>query len=69
MKIQIKVTPRAEKEEIISDADGRIIVRVKERAEKGKANAAVLRALVRHFGKKVRITSGFSGRRKIVEIL
>ncbi len=67
MKLQIKVLPGAKKEEV-SELDGQLLVRVKAPANKCKANAAVVHALEKHFGKKVRITAGFSGRKKIVEV-
>ena len=68
MKIQIKVIPNSKKEEVLAAGEQQLLVRVKERAEKGKANLAVERALEKHFRRKVRITAGFSGRKKIVEV-
>ncbi|HIH18277.1 MAG TPA: DUF167 domain-containing protein [Nanoarchaeota archaeon] len=67
MKIQIKVSPGAKKEEVLAGEDGQLLVRVKASAEKGKANAAVEKLLGKYLGKGVRITSGFSSRKKIVE--
>lgn len=64
--VQIKVIPGAKKEEV---AEGEpLIVRVKERAEKGKANEAVIRLLSHYFKAKVRIIRGEKSRRKLVEI-
>ncbi|MGB9797203.1 MAG: DUF167 domain-containing protein [bacterium] len=43
-------------------------MKVKEPAEKGRANDAVVRLLSRYFKGKVRIIRGESKRRKVVEI-
>jgi len=70
MKIGIKVIPRSSKEEIVKTDEG-YLVRVKAQPREGKANEAVIRLVAEHFGvtrSQVRITSGLSGRNKIVEI-
>jgi hypothetical protein len=64
--LEIKVIPSAGREEIIEGEP--LVVKVKEPAEKGKANEALIRLLSRHFGGKVRIIRGETQRRKIVEI-
>ena len=64
--LEIKVIPCAGKEEIIEGEP--LVVKVREPAEKGKANKAVVRLLSRHLGAKVRIIRGETKRRKIVEI-
>lgn len=46
-------------------------VSVKEQAEKGKANAAILRALAKYFDlapSRLRIVSGHTSKNKLVEI-
>lgn len=51
--------------------DGSFLVWVKEPAEKGKANKAVIKALAKYFGvaqSEVKIVSGFSSKQKILEI-
>ena len=71
MKIQVKVTPRAKRPGIETAADGTLIVKVREPAEDGRANAAVVEALAEHFHiakSAVRIVHGHSSRRKLVEI-
>ena len=68
MKIQIKVIPNSRKEEVLAAGEQQLLVRVKERAEKGKANVAVVKLLEKHFRRKVRITAGHSSRKKIVEV-
>ncbi|MDD5398084.1 MAG: DUF167 domain-containing protein [Dehalococcoidia bacterium] len=70
MKIGIKVIPRSSREEIVK-TDGGYLVRVKAQPKEGKANEAVIKLVAEHFGvarSEVRITSGLSGRNKIVEI-
>lgn len=64
--IEIKVVPNSKTEEII-EADP-LIVRVKEPPTKGKANKAVVKLLSRYFSANVRIVSGTTSRKKIVEI-
>ncbi|MGB9607532.1 MAG: DUF167 domain-containing protein [bacterium] len=64
--IEVKVIPNAGKEEIIEGEP--LIVKVKEPAEKGRANDAVVRLLSRYFKGEVRIIRGESKRRKVVEI-
>ncbi|KKS44104.1 MAG: hypothetical protein UV07_C0014G0015, partial [Candidatus Azambacteria bacterium GW2011_GWB1_42_17] len=44
---------------------------VKEPPVKGRANAAIIEALAKHFGvslSKVRLISGFASRQKVIEI-
>ncbi len=70
MKIGIKVIPRSSREEIVKTDDG-YLVRVKAQPKEGKANEAVIKLVAEHFGvtrSQVCITSGLSGRNKIVEI-
>jgi len=70
MKIGIKVIPRSSREEIVKTNEG-YLVRVKAQPKEGKANEAVIKLVAAHFGvarSQVRITSGLSGRNKIVEI-
>ncbi|MFA5078162.1 MAG: DUF167 domain-containing protein [Dehalococcoidia bacterium] len=70
MKIGIKVIPRSSREEIVKTDEG-YLVRVKAQPKEGKANEAVIKLVAEHFRvtrSQVRITSGLSGRNKIVEI-
>lgn len=66
MKLKIKVIPNSKKEEIIEGNP--LIVKVRESAEKNKANIAVINLLSRHFKKRIKIVSGFASRKKIIEI-
>jgi len=70
LKIGIKVIPRSSREEIVKTDEG-YLVRVKAQPKEGKANEAVIKLVAEHFRvtrSQVRITSGLSGRNKIVEI-
>jgi len=68
MRITIEVKTGAKEEKITELSEDRYHVQVKERRKKGKANAAVLKLLRRHFGKPVHIISGITSSTKIVEI-
>jgi hypothetical protein len=69
VKLTVRVTPRAKKDEVIPGDPLR--VRVTAAPVDGKANAAVCRLLAKHYGVRrsaVRVVSGESGRTKIVEV-
>jgi len=71
MRLQIRVTPRAKKPGIKTAGDGTIVVKVREPAEDGRANDAVIAALAGHFGvpkRAVTIVHGHGSRRKLVEV-
>jgi uncharacterized protein len=71
MRLQIRVTPRAKRPGLETAGDGTIVVKVREPAEDGRANAAVIKALAGHFGvakRAVTIVHGHGSRRKLVEI-
>ncbi len=69
--VGVKVKTKAKKEIVEKVKENDFLVSVKEPAEKGKANAAVMKALARYFKipqTKVRIVSGHKSKQKIVEI-
>jgi len=68
MRITVEVKTGAKEEKIAELSEDRYQVHVKERRKKGKANAAVLKLLRRHFGKPTYMISGFTSTTKIVEI-
>jgi uncharacterized protein len=49
MLIKIKVFPLSKKEEIVKKKDDEFEVRVREKAEKGKANRTVIKVLANYF--------------------
>lgn len=70
MKLTIKVTPYASKDEVVKMGN-EYNIRVKAAAQEGKANEAVIALLASHFKvpkSAVRIISGHTGRNKIVEV-
>lgn len=64
--LKIKVLPDSKKEGIIEGNP--LIVKVKEPAERGLANKAVVRLLSRHFASRVKIVTGGKSPSKTVEI-
>ncbi len=70
MKISVKVVPGSSRNGIVGWLGEDLKVRVRAPATDGKANEALCEFLASEFGlpaRAVRITSGFSSRRKIVE--
>ena len=71
MRFPVKVVPRAKKIGLAPGADGVLVVKVREPAEDGRANDAVVAALAEHFKVKPRavtIVHGYASRRKLVEV-
>ena len=71
MKLAVKVVPGAARNGIAEWLDGTLKVRVRAQPEKGKANAAVVKLLASQLGvgiRQVRIASGLTASRKVVEI-
>jgi uncharacterized protein (TIGR00251 family) len=66
--IKVTVKPNSEEETMEKVSDDQYLLKVKEPAKKGRANAAAVKLLHRHFKKRVRIIRGFSDRDKIIEI-
>lgn len=72
MKISVKVVPRAKKPGVEKLADGSWRVAVSAPAESGKANAAVVDALAKHFDvpkSSIQILRGETSRLKLIEIV
>lgn len=68
MKIIVKAN--SSRNEIEYDKERGIhIVHIKAKPEQGKANFEIEKFLSKHFGKQVRIKSGFSSKTKIVEFV
>ena len=71
MRVQVKVTPRANRPGVQVSVDGTLVVKVREPAEGGRANMAMVAALAEHFHvpcRAVSIVRGHASRRKLVEI-
>ncbi len=72
MKILVKAKAGAKRESVEKLDEGTFVVAVKVRAEEGKANEAIERALAKHLGvprSAVRIIKGFHSRQKVVDIV
>ena len=69
MRIQVTVRPDSREEKAEKQDDGSYVVKVKAPAEKGKANAAVVKLLSKHLNADVKIVSGLTSRHKIVEVI
>ncbi len=69
--LRVKVKPNARTEELLALDDGSFAAHVKAPPVDGKANAALIALVARHFGLRkaqVSIKSGASGRMKLVQI-
>lgn len=71
MKIIVNVKPNAGKNKIEKIKEGEYLIKIKERAEEGKANRAVIKLLCKEFGmdfRKIEIKNP-RARMKVVEIM
>ncbi|HEU4780669.1 MAG TPA: DUF167 domain-containing protein [Steroidobacteraceae bacterium] len=69
--LRLKVKPGSREEVLLPQEDGTWLARVKAPPVDGKANAAVIALVAKHFGLRkaqVHIKSGASGRMKLVAI-
>ena len=67
----MRVIPRAACAGVALATDGALLVRVREPAEGGRANAALIRAVAEYVGvprRTVTIVQGLSSRRKLLQI-
>jgi len=72
MLIRVKVFPKSKKDEIIRKRENSFEVRVKEKAEQGKASEKVLQILARYFEiekNKFNLVKGGKSRSKVFEAL
>jgi uncharacterized protein (TIGR00251 family) len=70
-RLEVRVQPRARRDEIAGERDGRLLLRVTAPPVDGKANAAVRRLLARRLGVppgRVAVVRGESARDKLIEI-
>ncbi|HET8592485.1 MAG TPA: DUF167 family protein [Solirubrobacterales bacterium] len=71
MRIEVKVTPRASRDEVVGMREGVLAVRVRAAPVDDAANRAVVNLLAKRAGvarSRVRIVRGGRGRRKLVAI-
>jgi len=69
MIININVKPNSRKAEIEKIDDGNYIIKLKSSPENNKANLELIKILKKYFEKEVKIKSGFTSRKKVVEVL
>jgi uncharacterized protein (TIGR00251 family) len=67
MIINIKVKPNSGKQEIVK-TDKEYVIYLKSVPEDNNANIELIKMLKNYFKKEVRIKSGFTSRKKVVEI-
>lgn len=67
--ITVDVKANSSREGVEELGEGLYLVHVKAPKRKGKANLAVIKLLRKHFGQPVRIVSGQTSTRKIVELI
>jgi uncharacterized protein len=71
IKIEVKLTPRASRDEIVGIRDGVLRVRVTAPPVDGKANEALCRLIAKHVGvppSRVSVVTGHRSRDKVVRI-
>jgi len=71
MRLRVSVKPGAHEEKVSREPDGSLLVSVRARAQEGKANEAVVKAvakLLRVPKSQVKIVSGPSSRTKVLEV-
>ena len=71
LSVEVKVTPRASRDEIVGMRDGALAVRVTAPPVDDAANRAVIKLIAKRAGvarSRVRIARGARGRRKRIEI-
>jgi hypothetical protein len=71
MRLRVSVKPGARQERVSREPDGSLLVSVTARAQEGKANAAVVKAVAKALRvprSSVRIVSGLSSRTKMLEV-
>jgi uncharacterized protein len=69
--LPVRVIPRARRDEVGGDRDGRLLVRTTASPVDGKANAAVCKQVAVHLGipaRRVSIASGHRSRDKVLRI-
>jgi len=71
MLIRVKVFPNSRKQEVVRKSDDSFVIKIKEKAEKGRANQKVLEILSNSFKiekQKIKLTRGAKKRNKVFVI-
>ncbi|GBE19421.1 MAG TPA: YggU family protein [Candidatus Pacearchaeota archaeon] len=69
MIINVKVRPNSGRQEIKEISNKEFVVNLKKSASEGKANTELIKLLTKHFKKQIKIKSGLTSRKKVVEII
>jgi uncharacterized protein (TIGR00251 family) len=70
-RLDVRVIPRAKRDEVGGERDGRLVVRTVAAPTDGKANAAVIKLLATHLGvppRRLELVSGHTSRDKVFRI-
>jgi uncharacterized protein (TIGR00251 family) len=68
LRIKVIVKPRAKEDRLEKVGEHEYLVSVRQPADRGKANKALLKLLSKHFNGEARIVKGWTVKDKIVEI-
>jgi len=71
MKIAVKVKPNSKENKVEVAGNNEYVLRVKEKAQDGKANAAAIKTLSEYLGiprSRISIVRGHSSKNKIISI-
>ena len=68
MRFPVKVVPRAKQPGVAPGIDGTLVIKVREPAEDGRANDAVIAGHFKVKPRLVTIVHGHASRRKLVEV-
>jgi uncharacterized protein (TIGR00251 family) len=69
--LNVRLQPRARKDEVVGERDGRIVIRVTAPPVDGKANAALCRLIAKAANvapSRVAVVRGHTGRNKVVRV-
>jgi uncharacterized protein (TIGR00251 family) len=71
MLLNIKVTPKSSKNELVKQSDGSYKAKLSAAPTEGKANESLIKILSEEFGvpkTKIKIVRGLTSRNKVIEI-
>lgn len=70
MYVKIQVIPESRHERVTKEAEDRLVVAVREKAERGAANRRVVQLLAAYFGvgTRIRLVGGHHSPHKIVSV-
>ena len=69
MLIHVKVRPNSSQEKIVKISNAEYNVWLKEKPVDNKANIKLTKLFKKHFKKQIKIKSGLTSRKKVVEVI